>query len=213
MAAMLKCPICDFDVDSGELSCPKCGLSRQKQRDQPAESDGDKSGIKQRVEPKDLVQFRQRHLNERENIIEWGVGYIGQMMGKGDNKQHNGVLVVTEERVVFYGKAFFSEVIESLPLASITSIERKSSIGPMTVRLHASNDSLEFKTLLRDQGNALVKAIEAGRAKLTSRSVAPVGRTDDSPIEALQKLAQLRDGGIISHEDFEAKKIELLARI
>jgi membrane protease subunit (stomatin/prohibitin family) len=37
--------------------------------------------------------------------------------------------------------------------------------------------------------------------------------TQDDPYAQLAKLAQLRDDGVISADDFEAKKAELLRRI
>lgn len=46
-----------------------------------------------------------------EQIVAWGEGYIGEMMGKGKDAQHNGVLSITGSRAAFYRKGLFGEVI------------------------------------------------------------------------------------------------------
>ena len=47
-----------------------------------------------------------------------------------------------------------------------------------------------------------------------SRNARPVGPdTQDDPISVVARLAQLRDSGAITPEEYEAKKAELLSRI
>ncbi len=74
-------------------------------------------------EPKHIVKFKELHLKQNERIIAWSEGYIGNAMGKGSDTQHNGVLLVTPERVVFYRKGIMGEVIESIPLKNIVGLK------------------------------------------------------------------------------------------
>lgn len=166
------------------------------------------------AEPKHVKKFRDKHLQPGEQILAWGDGYIGEMMGSGKNAQHNGVLIVTGARVVFYRAGLFGEVNESMPLKSITSIERKSFMGHRTIHLHTSHDSLEFKSFQKEQDQALIDAIEAGRGQAPSAPVAapPVGDAID-PMAALSKLAELKAAGVLTEEEFSRKKAELLARV
>lgn len=156
--------------------------------------------------------FMAKHAKSGESVIAEAEGYIGQMMGRGKDAQHNGVLVVTAQRVAFYRKGILGEVIETIPLKSITSVERKSMMGHRVLRIHTSHDALEFKTFSAEGEQALVKAIEDGR----DGAAAGHGGTDGggvSPVQAVRELAALRDAGVISDAEFEAKKAELLARI
>jgi hypothetical protein len=130
------------------------------------------------------------------------------MMGSGKDKQHNGILVVTAERVVFYRKGFLGEVIESIPLKSVTSIERKSMLGHHTVRLHTSHDALAFKTFKKPEEELLVQAIETGRSS-GPVSVAHGG----NHLESIRQLGELRSAGVLTEEEFQAKKTELLAKL
>lgn len=155
---------------------------------------------------KHLNSFNEKHLKAGEVIVAWGVGYIGEMMGKGKNRQHNGILVVTGERVAFYRKGFLGEVLESIPLHAITSIERKSMLGHQTVHLHTSHDALSFKSFIKAEEDLLVQAVEAGRN--LSRTPQPVNH-----IESIRQLSELLSAGILTEEEFQAKKTDLLAKL
>lgn len=170
--------------------------------------------LKVAAEPKHVVKFKAKHLQPGEQVAAWGDGYIGEMMGSGKKAQQNGVLLVTGSRVVFYRAGFFGEVNESIPLKAITSIERKSFMGHRSIHMHTSHDSLEFKSFKKEQDQALVDAIEVGRGHVASPVVAlggPEGSID--PMAALGKLAELKAAGVLTDEEFSAKKAELLARV
>lgn len=158
---------------------------------------------------KHYAGFQARHMKPGEAVTAVGVGYIGDMMGTGNRRQHNGVLIVTNERVVFYRKGLLGEVFETIPLKAITSIERKSFMGHRSMRFHTSHDALEFKTFEQDSEDALIAAVDAGRHAAASSQQASV---PDS-FEVLRKLAELRDAGVLSVDEFERKKAELLARV
>lgn len=166
---------------------------------------------------KHVKAFQEKHAKAGESIASWGEGYIGEMMGKGKDTQHNGVLLVTGERVVFYRKGIFGEVIESIPLKAITSIERKSLLGHRTVRLHTSHDDLTFKTFKKEDEAALVAAIEAGRSAPSSTDPVGVGLPQPtptpSPLEAIRQLGDLKAAGLLTEAEFESKKAALLSRI
>jgi len=160
------------------------------------------------AEPKHTQHFRKHHLEPNETVLRSASGYVGKMMGSGDDAQHNGALIVTDRRIVFYRKGVFGEVLESMPLASITSVEQKSFMGHRTLRLHTSHDDLEFKCLEKGPYQELVTAIEEGRiANFGENNRTP---TRESPADTLKKLADLRDSGILSEAEFESKKRKLL---
>lgn len=159
-------------------------------------------------ESKHVQAFSERHLKSSESIVSWGKGYIGEVMGKEDKTQRNGVLVVTNERVAFYRKGFLGEVLETIPMKSITSIERKSMLGHRTIRLHTSHDDLEFKTFDKAAEDLLVQAIEVGR----SASAAPAS-SGNAHLDTLKKLAELKEVGVLSDAEFQSKKAELLAKL
>jgi hypothetical protein len=161
---------------------------------------------------KHVEAFKSKHAKPGEEVREYAPGYIGSMMGSGKDTQHNGALIVTGERVVFYRKGFVGEVFQTIPLSKLTSVESKTLLGHRTIELHTSHDSLEFKTFVaKEQFQALYDAIEHGRdARPTS---ATANQTSTDPLAQIKKLAELRDAGIITQEEFESKKAELMTRV
>lgn len=87
------------------------------------------------------------------------------------------------------------------------------------------NDSQEqVRQALRDLGQELAKAMEQAQrlarqaADDVSRLVGdpPVRRSkraSDAPAELIREIARLRDEGLISEEEYQAKKAELLSRL
>lgn len=164
-------------------------------------------------ESKHVKNFRMSHIKETEEIKAFDDGYIGEMLGKGSDTQYNGSLIVTNERVVFYRKGFFGEVLETIPLKNITSIERKSSLGHRTLKIYTSHDSLSFKTFNKDGEVKLIEAIESNRGTLTLHAHNSQQEHAETPLDQLKKLGELKDSGVITEDEFSAKKTELLNRI
>jgi len=162
---------------------------------------------------KHVTNFKKKHLQQGESVKTWGDGYIGNVMGKGKDTQHNGVLLVTDVRVAFYRKGLFGEVLENIPLKLITSIERKSMLGHRVIKLHTSHDDLAFKTFSKEAELNIIEAIEAGRGlkAVVPDIAAPVATND--PYEQLKKLSELKSAGIISEEEYLQKKEKLLQLI
>ena len=163
-------------------------------------------------ESKHVKKFKESHAKDGETVIAWAEGYIGEMMGKGDKTQHNGALIVTETRVVFYRKGLLGEVLETIPLKSLTSVERKSMLGHRVIRMHASHDDLEFKTFEKEGEAALVEAIENGRHDVQPTVAAPPTLQEDN-LDKIKKLAELKEAGVLTEEEFSEKKEKLLAEI
>jgi hypothetical protein len=132
-------------------------------------------------------------------------------MGSGDKRQHNGALIVTSERAVFYRKGWFGEVLETMPLDKITSIERKTILGHKVVRLHTSHDQLEFKTF--ESWEHILSVLEERSGSGTGPVPIPTPIRPDSDVDRLKKLAGLREAGLITEDEFAAKRADILAQV
>ena len=164
-------------------------------------------------EPKHVIKFRESYLKSSEDIVSWLGGLSGDIKGTGDKKPHGGVLIVTNERVVFYRKGFFGEIQESILLNDITSIDRKSMLGHHVLRIHTSHDQIQFNTFVgKEPEQQLIDAIEAGRNKSNAAPQTQVLSQSD-PINDLKKLGELKELGVITTEEFQEKKTFLLAKM
>lgn len=162
---------------------------------------------------KHVDKFISSHLQSSETVVTWADGYIGNVMGSGKDRQYNGVLIVTNIRVTFYRKGLLGEVIENIPLKSITSIERKSVLGHRSIKMHTSHDDLDFKTFNKDGELELINAIESGRGLQEQTANSDKINISADPFEKIKKLSELKDAGIISEEEFLSKKKEIMDKI
>lgn len=142
-------------------------------------------------ESKHIVSFKTRHAEPGEEVAATAEDYIGKAMGSGKDTQQNGAMIITSTRAIFYRKGWLGEILETMPLKGVTSVERKSLLGHRVIRLHTSHDHLEFKTFDKDGEAALATAIDAGRqAAGAPRDIATSPEAFD-PVERLKQLAGL----------------------
>ena len=155
--------------------------------------------------------FRQEKLIPGETLVGHLEGWIGEKMGQGERIRHNGQFILTNERVCFYRKDPFEEVFETIPLSKISSVETLSLMGYRVLRLHTAHDDLEFKTLepktLFDEVLAQLERLRNEHYSVASTAPA------ESITDQIKKLGELRDGGLLTEDEFNAKKAELLARL
>lgn len=69
------------------------------------------------------------------------------------------------------------------------------------------------KSHLRGEMNRLRNAIEVAASQSLPTHAADLSRAERDPVEQLRKLGELRDAGVLSDDEFEAKKAELLGQI
>lgn len=156
-------------------------------------------------EGKHTEHFRDTHLQSGEQIVAVVKGF-----GGGDDAMNGGELIVTDRRVVFCRKGFFGgEMLETIPLGRITSIEQKRGFMGFSLCLHTANDSLGFRATDETAYRGAIAAIEAGRRAIEESSKPAA----DSPIEMLKKLGELKAAGVVSEAEFEEKKRQLLERM
>ena len=78
--------------------------------------------------------------------------------------------------------------------------------------------ALDENAVYRDGSKAnkdddvLTRAVDKTK-ELASNAAAPKTKRDDNAIEKIAKLAEMKDQGILSEEEFNAKKAELLEKI
>jgi hypothetical protein len=157
--------------------------------------------------------FGRKEVRHLRNILRGTERVVVLGQGQYGNKQ--GLIALTTERLVFFEKSLLGqETVEEFSLRSITSLETgKKMTGEKLVITVAGNRS-EITHLFHGHADEIVRQYR----RLTAEPAAPTAATptagpSDDPIAQIQRLAALRDQGIISEADFEQKKAELMQRI
>ena len=162
-------------------------------------------------ETKHVKHFQKVHLKPGETILQFGDGYIGKAMGQGKDRQHNGSLIVTDQRVAFCRKGIFGEILETIPLKNITSVERRSLLGFRRIEIHTSHDSLSFKILSKETEQALAETIDANRDG--KQDTPPSTTAPKSVKDRLSELNELHAEGLLTDDEYNNKKSDLLSSL
>jgi Bacterial PH domain/Short C-terminal domain len=126
----------------------------------------------------------------------------------------NGLLVLTDRRLIFLFHGWTGQRNEDFPLDTITSISAGSGIAMGSITVFSGGAKAEIKSINKADAKALADEV---RNRLATRGVR---LTDAAPQTAppdvlaqLKQLGELHEAGVLTSEEFEAKKAELLKRL
>ena len=156
-----------------------------------------------------LVERASEHLDDDEQILEAVDGqYETERMGTDSSRA--GVLIATDQRLLFYAKKMTGFELESFSYKTISSFERGKSMMGGSLKFHASGNSVSMKWITADNLDEFVSTV---KSKMNEAQAGGSQSTSDDPAEQIRKLAELRAADILSEEEFSAKKQELLDRM
>jgi len=147
------------------------------------------------------------HLHDGETVR-----FIAQ--GTYDGRQ--GIIVLTDLRLLFLFHGWTGQSKQDFPLGLISSVQTKPALGTGELRVFVAGSDSVISGIMKRDLEPLAEAVRQGMAARPTPQTQPpppAGSTATDPYEALQKLASLRDAGILSPEEFEAKMQDLLKRI
>lgn len=127
----------------------------------------------------------------------------------------SGLLVATNKRLIFIDKGLFSLKVEDFPYDKITSIQYSTGLLMGAIEIYASGNKAEIKGVSKDQVKPFAEYV---RARITaprshaSYEAATKAATDDV-ITQIEKLAKLKEQGIITEDEFVTKKQNLLSKL
>jgi hypothetical protein len=152
------------------------------------------------------------HLWEGETVSWIATGAYGGGMG---------IIVLTDRRLFFLKDGMMRQTSEDFVLSKLSSIQWSSGMLMGKIQVFVSGNKSEIENVSKAEGKAIVdqvRGIIAGGGSPTPasdvavRSALPVEAAPD-PIAQLEKLGALRDAGILTEDEFSAKKAEILSRM
>jgi hypothetical protein len=159
------------------------------------------------------LRLVQEHLDSEENIQASVYGtYERELMGSEVPK--NGILVATEKRVVFFAKKMFGHDMESFLFNNISSIENSKGFMGHSITIHASGNKVNMKWINSGNVKEFTEYVneKLNSAKEKSSNESTNTNEEDIPSQ-IQKLADLKEKGLLTEEEFENKKSELLNKM
>lgn len=156
------------------------------------------------------------HLWEDERVEALVTGIYGGGMG---------LLTLTNRRLLFTKDGRLSSTNEDFPLERVSSVQWSSGMTSGKISIFTSGNKAEVTSVDKAGGKSLVDhvrdRIAAGGTPAPKREVPPV--TQDSPSTSgsgsddtaaqLRRLAELHSDGILTDDEFAAKKAQILDRM
>jgi hypothetical protein len=139
-----------------------------------------------------------------------------EMMATGAYSGKHGIVVVTNERVLFLVDGWTGSSTADFPISSISSVSWASRFGTGELTIHASGNVSKITGILSADGTRMRDVV---RQKINNKNVSqPVSTgssvmVEESPADTLRKLAELHQMGAITDDEYNSKKKELLDRL
>lgn len=109
---------------------------------------------------------------------------------------------------------------EDFPYDKVSSVKSETGMRSGKLTIFASGNKAELKDIhpkarVPEIGDYVRGRISAGSSNKPVAAAAPTAApaAEDGPMEQLKKLGELREAGILTDEEFETKKAELLSRL
>ena len=171
--------------------------------------------IKKQIQHLDgLQQFLgRREIKELPRIL-WENECLENII-QGTYKDGNGVLVATNKRLIFVDKGFVVGLkVEDFPYDKISSIQYETGILMGTLVIFASGNKAEIKKVakknLRGFAEWVRARISAPQPSVAVPNESQTHATQEDTIAQLERLAKLREQGVLDEKEFQEQKNKIL---
>ncbi len=180
-------------------------------------ANGESFYLGRKVNEKKFVVAKSRVLDQDEELLSVIKGRLTRGVRKRGEKGEYipGLFFITDKRVICYAKQMLGRFVELIfPYEQINSVYIKKGIIGDRVDIIAISDAITIDYIPKGDGKIIVQKIRkmmdlAKKPQVLVQSAAPTVDIADQ----IEKLASLKDKGILSEEEFERKKKELLEKL
>jgi len=135
---------------------------------------------------------------------------------KGPHKQpsYPGLLFITDKRVIFYVKSLFGRSEQLVfPYEQINSVYSLKGLTADKIDISAMGDQVSIDWIPKGDGKIATERINNMLKKSKGQAPMPTISPQIDITDQIDKLGKLREKGLITEEEFERKKGELLEKL
>jgi len=158
--------------------------------------------------------IKESDLKELEGFLENNESLEGVFSGTVAGKMSSFKtqwLVVTDKRVIFYGRAFVGASSDSFSYTEISSVQGQRSLVLGSIELNVRGKTERFENMQKSDVDKATELIRRNIEK--SKTTKEVKEVKADPLDQLKKLKELFDMGAISEDEYQEKKKSLLNKI
>jgi hypothetical protein len=149
-----------------------------------------------------------RELRNISAMLHPGEYLLDVLQGQYGNQ--TGVLLRSTARVLFFAKGIVSTKVEEFALDKITSVQYSTGLMLGDVTIFASGNKAEIKATVKAHTKPFVDGLRGQLEEIKTRSMASNVPSPNSMMAELEKLASLKERGLLSDEEFAAGKRKIL---
>ena len=179
------------------------------------EEAGDDRGITKALEKLSGLSrmLARREISHLRNILDPEEQVLA--LGQGTYEKSQSLIVLTDKRLIFLEKSVLRESVKEFQLGAISSLSLSKGWGTESLEFTISGAKGKITQLESGQGENIANLYRQLRNTPTAQASAPASAAPARPdvLAQLARLGQLRDAGVLTEEEFTAKKKELLGRL
>lgn len=153
-----------------------------------------------------------KEIKELPNIL-WEDEKIEKIV-QGLYEKKNGILVATNKRLIFIDKGLiYGLTVEDFPYDKISSIQYKTGLIFGELTIFASGNKADIQQVEKKQVKDFCDYVRARITEAKEHASYQPGLKQNNPgdlADQIKKLANLKDQGLLTDEEFSAKKKQLL---
>ncbi len=158
---------------------------------------------------KKLIEQSREHLDSDEQILFSVLGaYETKILGS--DSVRNGAFLATDKRLVFYAKKLTGYDLESFPYSNISSFEASKGMMGHSISFFASGNKVRMKWINGGDVKGFLEHLRNSAGKRSQLSTSSETTNTKSVVDELKDLAELRDQGILTEEEFQQQKEKIL---
>ena len=141
-------------------------------------------------------------------------GGMVQVHRFGGDQGRRGTLAVTDQRVIIQTKRVGGYDVQDFAYGLLSGCNYSTGSGFSTVELVMPGERARVTQVLKGEAKRIGPLIRHQMALArTPTESAHVSLAENDPTEQLRKLGELRDAGLLTEEEFQAKRAETINRI
>ena len=153
------------------------------------------------------------YLNDGEQVLAMAGGKVGSNLG---------LLVATNRRALFVSEGVINHTFEDFPYDRITSVTSSRGLMYGKVLIHTGGAARVVEQVPSSEAEAIAASLRERVEAVTRERYNPPAPTYTPPpgptstggdlVSELRQLAELRDQGILTNDEFEQQKTKILNR-
>lgn len=156
--------------------------------------------------------FGKKEIKELPNIL-WEDEKLEKLV-QGFYTKGNGVLVATNKRLIFIDKGLLYGVrVEDFPYDKISSIQYSTGMVLGKITIFTSGNNAVIEQIDKSQVKIFAEYVRARISGVKEHASLPTStneQIDDDFINKLERLAKLKEQGILTEEEFTQQKNRIL---